>query len=370
MSLELLKGACRNAFDVASSLDKLTDRVAIGCMSTSPGEHLNLLLSLDTHRLDTVSNVFRSLPAFQLLRDEPGHLSGTLKEASEFLLQQSGRSALCHLFLVTACSTVSIPGSLDGRLRLHTISPENSVLINSPTTISGWHLSASLDNDFADASLKPTLQRVVKHLRTGIDIGVLCDLVLNLTATAGYEVTAQLGDTERKRLRPGESWTMLVKIRERRCGVECNSPVSLNSVSSESLIIKESMDTKELDIMIDQLHGMLQPINHHRRINTAATATLEYANTCFGTSTSLKTQGTCTLSRIGTQSPSDTTLRANHRHSNAGSQTLGRRYGTGGTVRVRSRPHSWRLGIGQDFNDEDDEPPPERGFTPINQFGP
>lgn len=367
MSPEFLKGACRNAFYVASSLDILTDRVAVGCMSTSPGENMNLLLPLETHRIETLSNVFRSLPAFQLLRDDPTRLSGTLMEASASLLQHSGRSALCHLFFITTCSAVSMPDGLDERLRFHTISPENSVMITAPTLIRGWHLSASLDNDVVETSLKSNLQLVVKHLRTGIDSGVLSNLSLDLTPAEGYEVIALLGDTKRKSLRPGESWTMLVKIQEQRFGAGSNSSDSFFSASSDSLVIKESMDTEELDNMIDQLHGMLQPIDNQTGANTVATATVVYANSCFNSSTSLRTEEKCELGWISARNPSiERTLGANYRPKVAGRQAQGRRYGTNGTVRVRSRPQSWRLGVDQVFFNSEDQAVPDHELDPAH----
>ncbi|WEW54868.1 hypothetical protein PRK78_000294 [Emydomyces testavorans] len=359
ISPDLLKGGCRNAFYVASSLDILIDRVAIGCMSANPGENLNLMLPLEAHSLDAIRNVFRSLPAFQLLHDDDqnqARLSGALKDASSFLLRHSSRLALCHLFLVTPCSSITIAGGWNERLRFHTISPENSVVINAPTAIGGWHLSASLDYDRPETTLKSNLKLVVRHLRTGIDSGLLSDLSVDLNPAEGYEVMALLGNTKRKYLRPGESWTLLVKVRERGQSGEEDNFHTPCSTSTDSLLMKDSMDTEELDNMIDQLHGMLKPTVNGTEARTIVTATVGYTNSCLAGSTTLKTGGSCKLGWIGVTNSEEKAFGEDHRSNATSCEAKIRGYGTSETIRTKVRRDSWRLGIKPDCeNREFDE---------------
>ncbi|KMP07518.1 hypothetical protein CIHG_00379 [Coccidioides immitis H538.4] len=365
---DILKGASRTAFHVASSLDMLIDRAAIGCISPDGQENFNLMLPLGTHSLDVVRNVSRALSSFQLLYDlDQSRLSGALKEASDLLIQHSAKSALCHLFFITTRSKISIPGVWDERLRFHTISPENSVTINAPTMVGGWHLSASLDHDAVESALRSNLKLLIRHLRTGIDSGVLSNLSIKLSAAKEYELIALLGDTKRKFLRPGESWTMLAKVRERGKVENVDQASSLYSTSPDSLLIKDSMNTEELDDMINQLHGMLEPSARDTEARTIVTAIVEYGNPCLPNTTSLRSEGRCELGWIGVPILADGMSNARYRQVNATScqgQTTG--HGTHEASIVKARSDSWGLGVNLiefDNHDLEDQQPTKPDAT-------
>ncbi|KAI1926061.1 hypothetical protein LOZ12_000512 [Ophidiomyces ophidiicola] len=351
ISPELLHGACQNAFHVASSLDILIDRVAIGCMSTHPEKYLNLMLPLESHSPDVIRNVFRSLPAFQLLYDDPNReqLSVALREAGAFLLRHSGRSALCHLFCVTARSMISIPDGWGERLRFHTISPENSVILNTPLIVGGWHLSAGLDNDGTETAVKSSLRLVIKHLRMGIDPGVLSNLSINLSVPNNYEIIALLGDMKRKTLRPGESWAVLVKVRECVPGEKSGSCTT----STDSLLLENSMNTEQLDDMIDQLHGMFKPSLQVSESCPRIIASVEYSNSSLSSSTLLKTEGKCDFSWRNTLKKEAST---GNKENVASHQMQTQEVKTGANFRAKYRPSSWRLGVSLiDLENHEDE---------------
>ncbi|KAM5436217.1 hypothetical protein McanMca71_000031 [Microsporum canis] len=295
---DLLKAACRNAFRLASALDILIDRIAICCISPDPTQSLNILMPLSTYSLDTARILFRSLPAFQLPHGESSRsrFAGAIKEASNYLIRHSSRGALCHMFLVTAGSTVLIPGDCNGdKLRYHTISPENAMMIRSQQSLEGWHIGTSFDNEECNliaSTFKEKLQFVIKHLRVGVDSGYLNDLSLRLEAGPGSHIEAILGDITRDTLRLGESWAILVKIKP--------TPGLENAIGGgpaprfgddEPYTPSEST----VDRMIDQLQGMLKPGVYTTESEYYISATLEYKHSALSDNTVIMTKGKCII---------------------------------------------------------------------------
>lgn len=299
---EALKGACRNAFQVAVCLDRLVDRLAVGCISSDPTQQLNILMPLCSYNLDTVRRIFRSLPAFQLQHDESSHarFTGAIREASSFLLRHSSRGALRHVFLVTARSTIHISEDGSGnQLRFHTISPENTVVMNTEKTIEGWHIPTSFDDDegsYVEPVFKGKLKQAVDHLRMGIDSGYLCDLSVDFQTGVGTEIEAVLGDTERKTLRLGESWTMLVKVKAITESGYASSGEDENTNYLGDGGRRRTVPT--VDDMIDHLQGMLNPDSNMAEFHTILAATLDYKHSFLPSHTAMKTKGKCEVARF------------------------------------------------------------------------
>ncbi|EFQ98530.1 hypothetical protein MGYG_01557 [Nannizzia gypsea CBS 118893] len=301
VSEEMLKAACRNAFQLASALDVLIDRIAICCISPDPTQNLNILMPLSSYSLDTVEILFRSLPAFQLPRGESSRsrLAGAIKEASGYLIRHSSRGASCHMFLVTAGATVLIPGESNGdKLRYHTISPESAMMISSRQSLEGWHVGTSFGGDEQspmDIQFKSKLQLALQHLRIGVDSGYLRDLELRLEAGPDSHIEAILGDTNRSVLRLGESWTVLVKVKPIP-GLE--NVFSSGPSTAYSDIEPHTPSESTVDRMIDQLQGMLKPANHTPNTEYYITASLEYKHSALSEDTILVTKNKCTVPRF------------------------------------------------------------------------
>ncbi|KAK2732514.1 hypothetical protein FQN57_002606 [Myotisia sp. PD_48] len=297
ISSEMLKGSCRNAFQIASALDRLIDRLAIGCISSDPTQKLNLLLPLCSYNLDTVHALFRSLPAFQIQQGESSQirLDAAVEEASRYLLRRSSRGGLCHVFIVTAASTVLVTNnSFGNNLRYHTMSPNNAMELKTEEPLEGWHLTASFDEEdpgYNEGALKEQLRRVIGHLRTGMDSGYLTNLSVNLCPESGTCIEAILGDTKRDILRLGESWTMLVKV-----GAVPQDADS-SSISSErySGSVAPNGSQTTIDKMIDQLQGMLGPETGINAFQTVLSAALDYNHPHLPHNTIITVEGKCEI---------------------------------------------------------------------------
>ncbi|KMQ43993.1 von Willebrand factor, type A [Trichophyton rubrum] len=296
----MLKAACRNAFQLTSVLDILIDRIAICCISPDPTQNLNILMPLSSYSLDTVEILFRSLPAFQLPHGESSRsrLAGAIKEASNYIIRHSSREASCHMFLVSAGSTVLIPGESNGdKLRYHTISPENAVMINSRQSLEGWHIGTNFGSEeqSVDLTFRSKLQFAIQHLRIGVDSGYLHDLELQLEAGPDSEIEAILGDTNRSVLRLGESWTVLVKVKPIP---ELQGPFNSCLTTTNSENEPHTPNESTVDRMIDQLQGMLKPASCTLNNECRITASLEYKHSALSGNTILLTRNKFTVPRF------------------------------------------------------------------------
>ncbi|EFE44276.1 hypothetical protein TRV_00962 [Trichophyton verrucosum HKI 0517] len=289
-----------NAFQLASVLDILIDRIAICCISPDPTQNLNLLMPLSSYSLDTVEILFRSLPAFQLPHGESSRsrLAGAIKEASNYLIRHSSRGASCHMFLVSAGSTVLIPGESNGdKLRYHTKSPDNAMMINSCQSLEGWHIGTNFGSEeqsSVDLTFRSKLQFAIQHLRIGIDSGYLHDLVLQLEAGPDSQIEAILGDTNRRVLRLGESWTVLVKVKPIP---ELQGPINSGPATANRENEPHTPNESTVNRMIDQLQGMLKPASNTLNNEHNIIASLEYKHSALSGNTILLTRNKFTIPR-------------------------------------------------------------------------
>ncbi|OAL67532.1 hypothetical protein A7C99_1396 [Trichophyton rubrum] len=260
---------------------------------------LDVMILVD-NSLDTVEILFRSLPAFQLPHGESSRsrLAGAIKEASNYIIRHSSREASCHMFLVSAGSTVLIPGESNGdKLRYHTISPENAVMINSRQSLEGWHIGTNFGSEeqSVDLTFRSKLQFAIQHLRIGVDSGYLHDLELQLEAGPDSEIEAILGDTNRSVLRLGESWTVLVKVKPIP---ELQGPFNSCLTTTNSENEPHTPNESTVDRMIDQLQGMLKPASCTLNNECRITASLEYKHSALSGNTILLTRNKFTVPRF------------------------------------------------------------------------
>ncbi|KLJ13572.1 hypothetical protein EMPG_11491 [Blastomyces silverae] len=292
----LLKGACNAVLHLASSMDMLVDRLAIGCISADPEQNLQLLLPLSTCNLDVIRGLLRSAQIFELPGDGPNltRTSKALHEASNLLLRYSSRGALRHVFVVTANLGISlseITTNIRSRVRFHTISPEPVLVLWASEPMDGWHLSASFDDEednYGVHALKHNLKQVMRHLRFGLDPGVLSNLSIGLAGQNGCDIEAILGETKCKALRPGEKWTLLVKIK------------AVSEVMEEFCVHGDRTQNpvdKDVDQMIDQLHGLLRPSDRAVSENIF-TVNLEHSHSALSGSAVITLENKCEITRF------------------------------------------------------------------------
>ncbi|KAK2786010.1 hypothetical protein FQN52_008006 [Onygenales sp. PD_12] len=299
MSPELLKGACNTVLHVASSMDMLIDRLAIGCISADPEQNLQLLLPLGTCNLDVIQRLLRSMHVFRLQHDEPNQtrVSKALHEAANLLMRCSSRGALRHIFVVTSNSTISLrvmSTNIKSRIRFHTISPEPVLVIRAPEHIDGWHLPASFDDEEDHdgiGALKDNLKEIMRHLRMGLDPGFLSDLSVSFSGAAGCSIEAILGDPKCACLRPGEKWTILVKVK----AVSENAGTSrgTNNDAQNTTCADGSQVDSDVDHIIDQLHGLLGSSNHETQ--NLFSVILEYNHSAFSNGAVIRLENKCEI---------------------------------------------------------------------------
>lgn len=307
MSPALLKGVCRTVLHLASSIDILVDRLAIGCISADPEQNMQLLLPLSTCNLDAIRGLLQSVQIFELHGNEPCQMrtSKALHEASNLLLRYSSRGALRHLFVVTANSSISlseISPNISSRVRFHTVSPEPALGIWASEPKDGWHLSVSF-NDEEDKeavhSLKENLKQIMRHLRYGLDPGVLSNLSIELNGQNGYEIEAILGDTKCTALRPGEKWTLLVKIRavSEAMEVSCGHGVLTKGDLERGDSWAKNQADNCIHQTIDQFHGLLGPPDRAAAENNFSVR-LEHSHSALSSSAVIKLENKCEVARI------------------------------------------------------------------------
>ncbi|OJD25060.1 hypothetical protein ACJ73_03575 [Blastomyces percursus] len=355
----LLKGACNTVLHLASSMDMLVDRLAIGCVSADPAQNLQLLLPLSTCNLDVIRGLLQSVQIFEFPGDEPNltRTSKTLYEASNLLLRYSSRGALRHFFVVTASLGISlseITTNIRSRVRFHTISPEPVVWVSEP--MDGWHLSASFDeeedNDGVNA-LKNNLKQVMRHLRFGLDPGVLSNLSIGLAGQNGCGIEAILGETKCKALRPGEKWTLLVKIK------------AVSGAMEELSVLGDRTQNpvdSDVDQMIDQLHGLLRPSDRAVSENIF-TVNLEHSHSALSGPAVIKLENKCEITRF----PRNNSV-FSKKVREALHKDVGKLYGEENAVQGRVKPiHSMHLSHHLDSDDytksEQGKDSRERSFT-------
>ncbi|KKZ64936.1 hypothetical protein EMCG_09170 [[Emmonsia] crescens] len=307
MSPVLLKGACDTVLHLASSMDILVDRLAIGCISADPEQNLQLLLPLSTCNLDVIRGLLRPIQIFRQQGDEPSRIrtSKALHEASNLLLRYSSRGALRHVFVITANSGISLSEmttDISSRVRFHTISPEPVLGIWASEPMDGWHLSASFDDEEDKDgvhALKDNIKQVMRHLRFGLDPGVLSNLSIGLNGPNGCDIEAILGETKCKTLRPGEKWTLLVKIKAVSEAVELFSDHSerIQNICGYGDSLVNNQIENDVDQMIDQLHGLLGSSDRAVAENIF-NVSLEHSHSALSSSAVIKLENKCEVTRF------------------------------------------------------------------------
>lgn len=299
----MLKGACRNACYVVSVLDKLVDRFALCCLSTSPEtRYLRALPILHGFNIGLESELFQLLTTFPVIQSWQNSevlLTAAVKEVMEWLVLHSRKEALCDIILVTGRSALRIHKETSkGSIRLHTLSPTPSFALTPPEPMNGWHLEVPFEDQInreVELRVGKQLEQQFRHFRLGTDPGILSNVKLQLEFGTGCVAESILGELDRATLRPGERWTIPVKIRALCRDIHAEEDPDMSQTGVE---MTESSPKALLgfDTVIRQLDHMLNlpdPTTQHR---TLFTAILEYNHSALPESSVVRTVKMCNVS--------------------------------------------------------------------------
>lgn len=254
---------------MAAETTNKNDCVAICAIYDHHEAGLIPFLPLAMYDIDTIKRAFDYIPHLgpQVDRTRRSDVRRALREASNMLIQLSNRGALCHVFLITADSTLHLPGYLpQDRVQLHTVSPDPIFGSGPWSKLSGFHLAYGIyfgDSPIAKQAQIHKIELLFKQLRMGYYPGALSELGLNLISGDGYAIESVLGDTTCKELRPGEKWSVVVKIRDHHRAAARN--IGYNS--------------DRTDALMNELFEMLEVTPACYR--TILSACLEYKHSCL-----------------------------------------------------------------------------------------
>ncbi|OAX82118.1 hypothetical protein ACJ72_03532 [Emergomyces africanus] len=280
-----IKRACNTVLPLVSAMDILVDRLAIGCISADPEQNLQLLLPLSTCNLEILDGLLRSIQTIRL---------EALHEASNLPLRHSSSGALRHMFVITANSGISLSemtANITNRVRFHTISPEPILGTWAFKPMDGGHPFAYFDDEEDKESvqaIKNNLKKIIRHLRYGLHPGALPNLSIGLNGQNGYDIEAVLGETKRKTMRPGDKWTLLVKIKA-------------ISEARKVFFVGDSFTKNQVGSDVDRT------INRHPRLlgscdralaENIFTVSLEYSHSTLSDSAAIKLENECEITRF------------------------------------------------------------------------
>ena len=223
--------SCETARFLASMLNVVTDRMAIICTSSLQEFDSTLIWPLSQVKtqkiklsLDGITTT-RQIPSAYLWEQAIAFARGILVHTP--IQNENSRplqDAFGHVFVLTG-NALGLSSEIlaDDRLQFHLVCPAN-VPRESFHSIkcNGWKLQSQCDNELRAVSAKkdtnPTsllnrLREVIVHARDGRFEGVLTDIILDVKPRQYCSIESSMGRKELSLLHPGESFTVLVKVR-------------------------------------------------------------------------------------------------------------------------------------------------------------
>ena len=224
-------GSCETARFLASILNVITDRMAIICISSLQDSGSTLIWPLSQVKtrkiktlLDTITTT-RQMPTADLWKQ-------SIIFAREILMQspvpnedtEPLQDTFGHVFLLTG-NAGGLPAEplSDDKLQFHVICPANVPREHhNHIRCNGWKLqSLSEDELYAVSANKNTdpssmlnkLRALIMHARGGKLAGVLSDIFIDIRPGHDCSIEEVMGSTKLSTLHPGESCTVLVKLR-------------------------------------------------------------------------------------------------------------------------------------------------------------
>lgn len=273
------------------------DRLSIGCISLDCEGNLQVLCPLGTCHTAVVDSVFQRLPSLSLPDGKhQNRLAKALSEASGFLESGARRSSLCHIVTMTTLAEITVPGcNVGSRVQIHTISPRQRIKMNFCEPLSGWHVSAQFEDNHCGAKtvLKKKIHELISTIRMGMDSGMLLRPSIVLEAGEGYEILTTLGKMQLSALRLGEMMSVRIKVRAVTSPTEynCNHSLDIKDIKHGT----QATNDDDLEMIIDQLHGMLEPAAANTKYCTLVSATLEYGHTSLSSTSITQRKNVCNV---------------------------------------------------------------------------
>lgn len=279
---------------IVSGLTSIDDRFAITYIDRDSIDGFSLLLPLGTHSLDSARAAIDMFSVHQLTnrRTECDELQGVTLQVSEMLCLLA-RPALCHLFFVTANTSVQLSTPVtDRRIGFHTVSPNFCFPFNGSDIPSGWHVFYdinSYDTEAKEFILKDKISTVIENIRTGIEPGLVTDLQLDFTAGERCHIQPVLEESYLDLLRPGEKWVIPVQIK-------------VPSVSAKRPLLQlpdRHLDDchQALKSMMVELQDLLEDFSHENIAQHIMSSNLKYRHSLFPAENVVSIESPCTVVR-------------------------------------------------------------------------
>ena len=223
--------SCETARYLASTLNVITDRMAIICISGVQGSDSTLIWPLSqvkTHKIKT------SLDTITTSRQMPTaeHWKQAIIFARKILMQspipnednEALQDTFGHVFVLTGnAAGLSSEPLTDDKLQFHVICPANVPREHhNLIRCNGWKLQSLSGNELnavsAHKDIDPTsmlnkLRGLIMHARGGKSAGVLNNIFIDVKPGQNCSIEEVMGSTKLSTLHPGESSTVLVKLR-------------------------------------------------------------------------------------------------------------------------------------------------------------
>ena len=251
--------SCETARYLASILNIITDRMAIICTSGVQSSDSTLIWPLSqvkAHKiktsLDTITTS-RQMPTAQ-------HWKQAIIFAKKILMQspipnddnETLQDTFGHIFVLTGnAAGLSSEPLTDDKLQFHVICPANVPREHhNLIRCNGWKLQAISGNELNAASAHkdtdPTsmpnkLRGLIMHARGGKLAGVLNNIFIDVKPGHNCSIEEVMGSTKLSTLHPGESCTVLVKLRFHGAGAN-KSPLSQPGTPLDAEDIMNELD--------------------------------------------------------------------------------------------------------------------------------
>lgn len=223
--------SCETARYLASTLNIITDRMAIICISGAQGSDSTLIWPLSqvkAHKIKT------SLDTITTSRQMPTaeHWKQAINFARKILMQspipnqdnEALQDTFGHVFVLTGnAAGLSSELLTDYKLQFHVICPANVPREHhNLVRCNGWKLQSlsgnelnavSAHKDTDPNSMLNKLRGLIMHARGGKVAGVLNNIFIDLKPGHNCSIEEVMGSTKLSTLHPGESSTVLVKLR-------------------------------------------------------------------------------------------------------------------------------------------------------------
>ena len=223
--------SCETARYLASILNVITDRMAIICTSGVQGSDSTLIWPLSqvkAHKIKT------SLDTITTSRQMPTaeHWKQAIIFARKILMQspipnednEALQDTFGHVFVLTGnAAGLSSEPLTDDKLQFHVICPANVPREHhNLIRCNGWKLQSlsgneldavSVHKDTDPTSMLNKLRGLIMHARGGKLAGALNNIFIDVKPGHNCSIQEVMGSTKLSTLHPGESCTVLVKLR-------------------------------------------------------------------------------------------------------------------------------------------------------------